>query len=251
MPKQSQGEAGTRVPDHNKPIREKLLAYPWVKVLLRVVVNGEICSFYRIKTEISRGADETPDLRVDSSVRNPEWCGKWKNMDQILREFSDPIVWDFPRKQIQNPTEVAKYLKKKCHDKSKEEKIIAVNWSLAYAYHTLLNTVEQEAEEKEQENKSTTIRVTQAAVNTPGSKPTAKPDSKPQPMAVATNTRSKKSTDKTNRSVNDNDDDEAGKGPSAPPDIKPGVKTTSTRSKANIESFSLKDLHSLKKDYTR
>lgn len=62
-------------------------------------------------------------------------------MGQILREFSDPIVWECPPEQIQNPVEVAKYLKEKCQDKSKEEKIIAVSWSLAYAYRTLLDTV--------------------------------------------------------------------------------------------------------------
>ncbi|KAF4804395.1 hypothetical protein TURU_008460 [Turdus rufiventris] len=201
---------------------------------------------------MSRGADETPDLGVESSVRNPEGCGKWEDMGQILREFSDPIVWDLPGEQIQNPAEVAKYLKEKCHDNSKEEKIIAVSWSLAYAYRTLLDTVGQQAEERGQGDRSTTIPVTEAAANTPGSRPAAKPDSKPQPMAVATNTRSGKSTEKTNRPVDDDDDDdEAGEGPSVPPDIKLGVKATGTRSEANIESFSLKDFRGLRKDCTR
>ena len=210
-----------------------------------------VYSFYRLRTEISRGAEETPDLGVESSVRNPEWCGKWEDMGQILREFSDPIVWECPPEQIQNPVEVAKYLKEKCQDKSKEEKIIAVSWSLAYAYRTLLDTVGQQAEERGQGDKSATIPVAQAAVNTPGSRPAAEPDSKPQPMAVATSTRSGKCTEKTNRPVDDDDDDEAGEGPSAPPDIKPGVKATGTRSEANTESFSLKDLRGLRKDYTR
>ena len=31
-----------------------------------------ICSFYRIRAEISRGSDETLDLAVEPSVRNPE-----------------------------------------------------------------------------------------------------------------------------------------------------------------------------------
>ncbi|KAF4797634.1 hypothetical protein TURU_071784 [Turdus rufiventris] len=31
----------SRISDHDKPIREKLLAYPWVKALLRVRVNGK------------------------------------------------------------------------------------------------------------------------------------------------------------------------------------------------------------------
>ncbi|OWK62569.1 Gag-Pol polyprotein [Lonchura striata] len=44
-------------------------------------------------------------------------------------------------------------------------------------------------------------------------------------MAVATSTRSRKCTEKTDRPVND-DDDNAGEGPSTPADIKSGVNTT-------------------------
>ncbi|XP_064258482.1 uncharacterized protein LOC135289027 isoform X1 [Passer domesticus] len=219
-----------------------------------------VCSFSRMRAEMSRRADETPDPEVDPRVENPEWGGKWENMGQILKEFSDPIVWDFPHEQIQNPAEVGKYLKEKYHDDPKEKRIIAVSWALAYAYRTLLDTVGQQTEEGGQGDTSSAIPVAQVAANTPGSKPAAKPhsepkpavkpDNKPQPMAVATSTRSGKCTDKTDRPVDD-DDDDAGEGPSTFPDIKSGVKATGTRSEANIESFSLKDLRGLRKDYTR
>ncbi|TRZ09232.1 hypothetical protein HGM15179_017874 [Zosterops borbonicus] len=63
-------------------------------------------------------------------------------------------------------------------------------------------------------------------------------------MAVATSMKSGKCT-KTDRDV----DDDVGEGPSIPPDIKSEVKATDTRSEATIESFSMKDLHGLRKDY--
>ncbi|XP_074386551.1 uncharacterized protein LOC141726125 isoform X1 [Zonotrichia albicollis] len=166
-------------------------------------------------------------------------------MGQILKEFSDPIVWDFPHEQIQNPAEVGKYLKEKYQDEPKERKVIAVSWALAYAYRTLLDTLGQQTEAGGQGDKSATVPVTQAVANTPGSKPASKP------MAVATSTRSGKCTAKTNRPVDDDDDDDAGEGTSVPPDIKSGVKAAGARSDANTESFSLKDLRGLRKDYTR
>ncbi|XP_050842378.1 Friend virus susceptibility protein 1-like [Serinus canaria] len=67
-------------------------------------------------------------------------------------------------------------------------------------------------------------------------------------MAVATRTRSGKCTGKTNRPV---DDEDAGEGPSAPPDVKSEVKAAGARPEAHMESFSLKDLRGLRKDYTR
>ncbi|XP_077049308.1 uncharacterized protein LOC143696613 [Agelaius phoeniceus] len=213
-----------------------------------------VCCLSRMRAEISRRADETPDLGVDPGVKHPEWCGKWEEMGHILKEFSDPIVWDFPHKQIQNPAEVGKYLKEKYQDEPKERKVIAVSWALAYAYRTLLETVGQQTEAGGQGDKSA-IPVTQAAANTTGSKPAAKPDSEPKPaakpMAVATSTRSGKCTDKTNRPVDDDDDEDAAEGTSMPPDIKSGVKAAGARPDANIESFSLKDLRGLRKDYTR
>ncbi|RMC20852.1 hypothetical protein DUI87_01705 [Hirundo rustica rustica] len=93
-----------------------------------------VCSFSRIWAEISRGADKTPD----PGRGNPEWCGEWEDMGQLLKEFSDPIVWDFPQEQIQNPVELGKYLKERYHDGSKGEKMAAVSWALAYAYRTLM-----------------------------------------------------------------------------------------------------------------
>lgn len=147
---------------------------------------------------------------------------------------------------------MGKYLKEKYQDEPKERKVIAVSWALAYAYHTLLDTVGQQTEAGGQGDKSAAVPVTQAAANSPGLKPAAKPDSEPEPaakpMAVATSTRSGKCMDKTNPPV---DDDGAGEGPSMPPDIKSGVKAAGARSEANIESFSLKDLRGLRKDYTR
>ncbi|RMC19308.1 hypothetical protein DUI87_03916 [Hirundo rustica rustica] len=126
---------------------------------------------------------------------NPEWCGEWEDMGQLLKEFSDPVVWDFPREQIQNPVELGKYLKERYHDGSKGEKITAVSWALAYAYRTLLETVGQQTEAVGKGYKSTATPVTQAAANTPVMKPAAKlepepelaakADSKPKPLAVA------------------------------------------------------------------
>ncbi|RMC19964.1 hypothetical protein DUI87_00809 [Hirundo rustica rustica] len=116
-------------------------------------------------------------------------------MGQLLKEFSDPVVWDFSREQIQNSVELGKYLKERYNDGSKGEKMAAVSWALAYAYRTLLNTVGQQTEAGGKGYKSTATPVTQATVNTPVMKPAAKlepepesaakPDSKPKPLAVA------------------------------------------------------------------
>ncbi|RMC16804.1 hypothetical protein DUI87_06057 [Hirundo rustica rustica] len=127
----------------------------------------------------------------------------------------------------------------------------AVSWALAYAYRTLLETVGQQTEAREKEHKSTATPVTQATVNTPVMEPAArlepepesaaKADSKPKPLAVAP---AKKHTVKTDRPVNDND-------PREGPSPKSKAKASSTRSEANIDSFSLKDLRGLRKDYRR
>ncbi|RMB94860.1 hypothetical protein DUI87_28664 [Hirundo rustica rustica] len=206
-----------------------------------------VCSFSRIWAEISRGADETPD----PGRGNPERCGEWEDMGQLLKEFSDPVVWDFPWEQIQNPVELGKYLKGRYHDGSKGEKMAAVSWALAYAYCTLLETVGQQTEAGGNGYKSTATPVTQAAANTPVMKPAAKlepepesaakPDSKPKPLAVAL---VKKHTVKTDRPV---DDDDPREGPSP----KSEAKASSTGSEVNIDSFSLKDLRGLRKDYRR
>ncbi|RMB95381.1 hypothetical protein DUI87_28369 [Hirundo rustica rustica] len=115
-------------------------------------------------------------------------------MGQLLKEFSDPVVWDFPWEQIQNPVELGKYLKERYHDGSKGEKIAAVSWALAYAYCTLLETVGQQTEAGGKGYKSTATPVTRAAANTPVMKPAAKlepepesaakPDSKPKPRQL-------------------------------------------------------------------
>ncbi|RMC03701.1 hypothetical protein DUI87_19693 [Hirundo rustica rustica] len=69
----------------------------------------------------------------------------------------------------------------------------------------------------------------------------AKADSKPKPLAVAP---AKKHTVKTDRPV---DDDDPREGPSP----KSEAKASSAGSEANIDSFSLKDLRGLRKDYRR
>ncbi|XP_056369492.1 uncharacterized protein LOC130264894 [Oenanthe melanoleuca] len=209
-----------------------------------------VYSLYKIRAEISRGAGATPDLAAGQSVRSPEWCGKWQDLGQMLKEFSDPMVWDFSHEQIQNPAEVVKYLKEQCHNSSREKKITAVSWALAYAYRTLLDSGEQQTKEREQVDNIATMPATQAVVNTPGSRTGMKLESKLQPMAVATSTRSGKCTKKTDWPVED-DDEDAGEGPSTPPDVKSRVKTTGVRSETNNESLSLKDLRGLRKDYTR
>ena len=189
-------------------------------------------------------------------------------------------------------------------------------YSFSRMSHTLLNTVGQQIEAREQGDKS----VTQAAANPTAIQAAAKPDSEAKTPAVAAVKKGKKHTDKTDRPV----DDDSGEGSSVPPDtqseVKPpdtqseaeatddtqseaeptdtkseaqptgtrsGVQPTSTRSEAQpaatrsgaqptattsraqptatrsgarptatrsgdtIESFSLKDLRGLRKDYTR
>ncbi|RMB96505.1 hypothetical protein DUI87_27038 [Hirundo rustica rustica] len=69
----------------------------------------------------------------------------------------------------------------------------------------------------------------------------AKADSKPKPLAVAP---AKKHTVQ-NRSTSDDDD------PRERPSPKSEAKASSTGSEANIDSFSLKDLRGLRKDYRR
>ncbi|TRZ20353.1 hypothetical protein HGM15179_006776 [Zosterops borbonicus] len=199
-----------------------------------------------MKAEISKGANETSDLPANPSRRNLEWSGKWEDMGQILKEFSDPIAWDFPSEQIQNPAEVAKYLKERCQGNTKEKRIITVSWALAYVYRTLLDTEGQQTENREQGDKLVTIPITQAAASIPGSRPVVESDSRAQPRAVAANRRGGKCTTKTDRKVED-DDDNPGEGPS------PKSETTSrgVDSGANIDSFSLKDLRGLRKDYRR
>ncbi|RMC19581.1 hypothetical protein DUI87_03139 [Hirundo rustica rustica] len=164
--------------------------------------------------------------------------------------------------------------------------------------HTLLNTVGQQIEAREQGDKS----VTQAAANPTAIQAAAKPDSEAETPAVAAVKKRKKHTDKTDRPV----DDDSGEGSSMPPDTQSGVKPPDTQSEAEatdntqseteptdrkseaqpaattsgarptatrsgarptatrsgarptaaragdtIESFSLKDLRGLRKDYTR
>ncbi|RMC18435.1 hypothetical protein DUI87_04322 [Hirundo rustica rustica] len=180
-------------------------------------------------------------------------------------------------------------------------------YSFSRMSHTLLNTVGQQIEAREQGDKS----VTQTAANPTAIQAAAKPDSEAKTPAVAAVKKGKKHTDKTDRPVND----DSGEGSSMPPDTQSGVKPpdtqseaeatddtqseaeptdtkseakstgtrsrvqpTSTRSRAQpaattsgaqptaaragarptaaragdtIESFSLKDLRGLRKDYTR
>ncbi|RMC03791.1 hypothetical protein DUI87_19544 [Hirundo rustica rustica] len=171
-------------------------------------------------------------------------------------------------------------------------------YSFSRMSHTLLNTVGQQIEAREQGDKS----VTQAAANPTAIQAAAKPDSEAKTPAVAAVKKGKKHTDKTDRPV----DDDSSEGSSMPPDTQSGVKPPDTQSEAEatddtqseteptdrkseaqpaatrsgaqptattsgarptatrsgarptaaragdtIESFSLKDLRGLRKDYTR
>ncbi|RMC09612.1 hypothetical protein DUI87_13398 [Hirundo rustica rustica] len=90
--------------------------------------------------------------------------------------------------------------------------------------HTLLNTVGQQIEAREQGDKS----VTQAAANPTATQVAAKPDSEAKIPAIAAVKTEKKHTDKTDRPV----DDDSGEGSSMPPDTQSGVKPTDTQSEA-------------------
>ncbi|RMC21170.1 hypothetical protein DUI87_02028 [Hirundo rustica rustica] len=153
-------------------------------------------------------------------------------------------------------------------------------YSFSRMSRTLLDTVGQQIEAREQGDKS----VTQAAANPTATQAAAKPDSEAKTPAVAAVKKGKKHMDKTDRPV----DDDSGEGSSMTPDTQSGVKPTDTQSEAEatndtqseaeptdtqleaqptgtrsgaqptatrsgdtIESFSLKDLHGLRKDYTR
>ncbi|KAF4794995.1 hypothetical protein TURU_096805 [Turdus rufiventris] len=136
---------------------------------------------------------------------------------------------EIPPEQIQNPAEVGKYLKEKCNDNSNEKKLIAICWALAYAYCTLLNTLGQQIKTEGLEYKSADTPVTQAA---------AKPEREPQPIAIAPVQRRKH------------------KAKSIPPvgdDWEPGSLHPAEESEPEmiIESMSVENLCSLRKDYTR
>ncbi|XP_039425235.1 uncharacterized protein LOC120411707 [Corvus cornix cornix] len=167
-----------------------------------------------------------------------------EDIGQTLKKFSDPIVWDFPSEQIQKPAEVGKYLKERYNDNSNENKLLAICWALAYAYRTLQQQVKVERQE-DQSAKPADTPVTQAA-DKPDSQP--KTDGESKPLTVAPVTR-KKHTTKTDRPVKDDDDagegtsKDTGEGTSKPP-ADSGTETIT-------ESMSIKDLHSLRKDYTR
>ncbi|RMC21674.1 hypothetical protein DUI87_02542 [Hirundo rustica rustica] len=88
-------------------------------------------------------------------------------------------------------------------------------YSFSRMSHTLLNTVGQQIEAREQRDKS----VTQTA---------AKPNSEAKTPAVAAVKKRKKHTDKTDRPV----DDDSSEGSSMPPDTQSGVKPPDTQSEA-------------------
>ncbi|RMB99739.1 hypothetical protein DUI87_23741 [Hirundo rustica rustica] len=99
-----------------------------------------------------------------------------------------------------------------------------VVYSFSRMRHTLLNTVGQQIEAREQGDKS----VTQAAANPTAIQAAPKPDSEAKTPAVAAVKKGKKHTDKTDRSV----DDDSGEGCSMPPDTQSGVKPPDTQSEA-------------------
>ncbi|RMC12031.1 hypothetical protein DUI87_11164 [Hirundo rustica rustica] len=97
-------------------------------------------------------------------------------------------------------------------------------YSFSKISHTLLNTVGQQIEAREQGDKS----VTKAAANPTATQAAAKPDSEAETPAVAAVKKGKKHTDKTDRPV----DDDSGEGSSMPPDTQSGVKPPDTQSEA-------------------
>ncbi|RMC03943.1 hypothetical protein DUI87_19280 [Hirundo rustica rustica] len=97
-------------------------------------------------------------------------------------------------------------------------------YSFSRMSRTLLNTVGQQIEAREQGDKS----VTQAAANPTATQAAAKPDSEAKTLAVAAVKKGKKHTDKTDRPV----DDDSGEGSSMPPDTQSGVKPPDTQSEA-------------------
>ncbi|RMC19598.1 hypothetical protein DUI87_03157 [Hirundo rustica rustica] len=88
-------------------------------------------------------------------------------------------------------------------------------YSFSRISHTLLNTVGQQIEAREQGDKS----VTQAAANPTAIQAAAKPDSEAKTPAVAAIKKRKKHMDKTDRPV----DDDSSKKSSMPPDTQSGV----------------------------
>ncbi|TRZ07628.1 hypothetical protein HGM15179_019478 [Zosterops borbonicus] len=186
-----------------------------------------VCSLSRIRAEISRGTDETPD----PGMENPEWCGEWEVMGQTLKEISDMIAWNFPPEQIQNPAEVGKYLKEKCNDDSNEKKLIAICWALAYAYRTLLDTVRQQIKSGGRKINQQTSQLLRLQPN--------QTDNLSRWQLLLS--REKNHKTKTNCPVDDDDDDDKRGGPSKPAiDSEPEI---------TIESLSIKDLRGLRKDY--
>ncbi|RMC03469.1 hypothetical protein DUI87_20668 [Hirundo rustica rustica] len=97
-------------------------------------------------------------------------------------------------------------------------------YSFSRISHTLLNTVRQQIEAREQGDKS----VTQAAANPTAIQAAAKPDNEAKTPAVAAVKKGKKHTDKTDRPV----DDDSGEGSSMPPDTQSVVKPPDTQSEA-------------------
>ncbi|KAJ7419308.1 hypothetical protein BTVI_26046 [Pitangus sulphuratus] len=95
-------------------------------------------------------------MRVDSH----EWHGMWEKMGQFLGKFSTPIVWKFIPEQLQDPDKVTEYLQGKCCGNSREEQLIAVFWTLATIYWTLLGT-RQHPQGKEKESRPTGSMSTQ------------------------------------------------------------------------------------------
>ncbi|RMC20879.1 hypothetical protein DUI87_01732 [Hirundo rustica rustica] len=97
-------------------------------------------------------------------------------------------------------------------------------YSFSRMSRTLLNTVGQHIEAREQGDKS----FTQAAANPTATQVAAKPDSEAKTPAIAAVKKRNKHIDKTDQPV----DDDSGEGSSMPPDTQSGVKPTDTQSEA-------------------
>lgn len=68
------------------------------------------------------------------------WHGMCEKMDQHLEVCCAPMVLKFTSEQLQNPDEMAEYVKEKCCGSPREASSYATFWTLAPIYWLLLDT---------------------------------------------------------------------------------------------------------------
>lgn len=138
----------------------------------------------------------------------------WENMGRYLENFSPPMVWDFTLEQLQDADKVTEYLKGKCCGYSREAQLMALCWTLASIYQTLLSTM-QDPQGKEGKTRPAGT----AAAPTPVAGTAAEPDNQPVPVSVAP-IQKKKNTKKSVHLVRD--DDEPGPSKEQEEETEPG-----------------------------